>query len=1576
MSFSCFLIGADTLLLECGEILLTKGHTIAGVVAGSTRVADWARRKGLPVHDVKSAWSVELAKTSFDYLFSITHLALLPEDVLRLPKKGAINFHDGPLPRFAGLNTPVWAIAKGEESYGISWHVVTPGIDEGDVLAERSFEISPSETALSLNTKNFGAAIESFAELVDALEAGTETRRPQDLSVERFTFSRHDRPDALALLDLSRPAAELERWVRALDTGRYPNPVGSLKLVHGDHAVIVAAAEVRDDEDGEPGQVLAAEDHELVLRAGEGALAITRFTSLGGVELTPGQVAAHLGLAPGATIAALDDDARAALTALGRTLSKGERFFERRLAALEPVELPWSKTERAEHVAEVAALALATPSELGARFTGDARAAALVAAYAATLARLSGKDEFHVDLRDAGAEALSPVARRLVEARVPLQVGLDPAQGFDKLHAAITAELASLRAKVGYLRDLVAREPELQSNPALVKGRGLPLGVVLAADAGDVLGAAGGLAAGATLELVVTPDGAHVRYDRARVDAPDAEAFARCLEAVLAAVAHAPSTPVATVDLLGEAVRRRVLHDWNATDVDYPRDACVHHLFEAQVDRTPDRTALVFEDRAITYAELDARANQLAAYLAAQGVGPDTLVGVYVERSIELVLAVLGTQKAGGAYVPLDPTYPRDRIEHMIADSGCPVILTTDHLLAELPPSRARVVSLDGDWGSIGRASTARVRSAATPANVAYCIYTSGSTGKPKGVLVEHRNVVNFFTGMDARIDHATPATWFAVTSLSFDISVLELSYTLTRGFSVVVYLDRDKKADAALPHAHVGIDFSLFYFSGDEAADHGPGKYRLLMEGARWADERGYKAVWTPERHFHAFGGLYPHPAVTGAAVAAITKKVQIRSGSVVLPLHHPIRVAEAWSVVDNLSNGRVGISVASGWQPNDFVLMPQNYKDAKNVMFRDLELVQKLWRGEEVEFPGATGSPVKVKTLPRPVQPELPTWVTTAGNPDTYIQAGRIGANLLTHLLGQSVEQLGPKIELYRQARKEAGFDPDTGVVSLMLHTFVGPDEGFVREQVREPLKQYLGTSLSLLKQYAWAFPAFQKPKNADAGSGDEFSSLTPEEHDAVLEFAYLRYYETSGLFGTPESVQGMIDTLKSIGVDEIACLIDFGVKVDVVLENLPYLDDAKRRANASVGKRTDAALDLSPAAQLKRHGVTHMQCTPSMARMLTMHDDARAALADVKHLMVGGEAFPVALAKDLVALVGKNGGDVTNMYGPTETTIWSTTWRLGGELESISIGTPIANTQIYILDKNLQPLPPGVAGELWIGGDGVVRGYHQRPELTAERFVRDPFRTGTADRPARMYRTGDLARWRPLADGTATIDFLGRVDHQVKIRGYRIELGEIEAQLGHHPGVRECVVVLREETAGDQQLVAFASAKNGVTLDAAEVKEHLRKALPEFMVPAHVVVLEELPHTPNGKIDRKQLPSLQSVLGKRTAATAFVAAESDVEQRVLSVWQETLGKDEIGVDDNFFDIGGHSLLVVRMHRRLKEVVERPLSLTDLYRFPTIRGFAEFLASDGSSDSAKAGADRAARRKQSMERRRGVRR
>jgi hypothetical protein len=369
--------------------------------------------------------------------------------------------------------------------------------------------------------------------------------------------------------------------------------------------------------------------------------------------------------------------------------------------------------------------------------------------------------------------------------------------------------------------------------------------------------------------------------------------------------------------------------------------------------------------------------------------------------------------------------------------------------------------------------------------------------------------------------------------------------------------------------------------------------------------------------------------------------------------------------------------------------------------------------------------------------------------------------------------------------------------------------------------------------------------------------------------------------------------------------------------------------------------------------------------MAKMLTLQDDSRAALASVRHLMIGGEAFPPALADELVRLAQ---GTITNMYGPTETTVWSATHRLARAVESegahgaIPIGKPIANTQIYILDPEGRPVPPLVAGELYIGGAGVVRGYHRRPELTSERFVRDPF---AAQSDARMYKTGDLARWRENGE----VEFLGRNDHQVKIRGYRIELGEIESSMARHPSVREAVVIAREDTPGDVRLVAYGVSRTG-TPDAASVREHLRASLPEYMVPAHFVWLERLPLTPNGKIDRKALPVPGG--GAAPSETLYVAPGNELEAVIAKVWQETLGRDKVGIDDNFFDIGGHSLLVVRMHRRLDKLVAKPVSLTDLYRFTTIRSLSKFLGSDGDEPDMKESAARGERRRESLMRRR----
>jgi natural product biosynthesis luciferase-like monooxygenase protein len=282
--------------------------------------------------------------------------------------------------------------------------------------------------------------------------------------------------------------------------------------------------------------------------------------------------------------------------------------------------------------------------------------------------------------------------------------------------------------------------------------------------------------------------------------------------------------------------------------------------------------------------------------------------------------------------------------------------------------------------------------------------------------MVEHRNVSNFFEGIDERIGQE-PGVWLAITSISFDISVLELFWTLARGFTVVLHGDALRLKGRAATGMR-SMAFGLFYWNvanGD--SDNAPDKYRLLLESARFADEHGFNSLWTPERHFESFGGLFPNPSVTSAALATITRNVQLRAGSCVVPLHSPVRVAEEWSVVDNLSNGRVGISVASGWAAPDFVIKPENFANSKKIMFESIEVIRRLWRGETVELPGPKGM-VPVRTLPRPIQKELPIWVTAAGNIDTFTQAGSAGANLLTHLLGQTIEETAVKIAAYRRA------------------------------------------------------------------------------------------------------------------------------------------------------------------------------------------------------------------------------------------------------------------------------------------------------------------------------------------------------------------------------------------------------------------------------------------------------------------------------------------------------------------------------------------------------------------------------
>ena len=1466
---SAFIIGSEPLAAQCGDTWLEHGHAVRGLITSTPQLASWAASKGIPVLDPRQDYLPALDAEPFDYLFSITHLALIPEEVLKRPRRAAINFHDGALPRYAGLNTPSWALINGEDQWAITFHEMTPGVDEGDILVQRWFEIAPRETALTLNARCFEEGLEGFRELVEGLGAGTIQGQAQSLA-ERSYHARADRPPKAGVIDWREPANQIDRRVRATNYGRYANRFGVMKIHHGGKVVTVSSSEV-SERSGAPGELIELGDETWTVGTSDGAITLSGFATIDGATLSARDAATTLAVGPSSRLDVLDDDAARALDAAGEQAYPAEPFYERRLELIEGVGVPHARSE-ARPEGRFARAPLEVPDALR-HHAGDHIDAALIAAFATYLGRAEDRDAFNLAWTDRRSRHPTDAFPELFSRCVPMKAAIDFERSFNDAVDRFAKELGRVAKRPDFPLEVIGRMPELRDIADLASTLSLRAGVARTGSGPEYTPPTGHW-----LTLELGADGARLVYDESVIDAAAIARLKSDLGHVLQSAANDPQLPAGQLDLLSPDDRHRVVHTWNDTARDVPQNVCVHQAFEAQVDRTPLRNALTFEGETLTYAELEVRANKLAAHLADLGVGPDTRVAVSCERNLDLVVALLGTMKAGGAYVPVDPEYPSDRIALMLEDSKAKVIVTQSRIAARLPQHGAKVVRIDGDWSEINHRPGERVARSVSASDLAYVIYTSGSTGRPKGVMVEHRNVLNFFAGMDERIEPGDPGVWFAVTSPSFDISVLELFWTLARGFEVVLWRDRERElpvttADIARTRT---MDFGLFMWGNDDGP--GPQKYRLMLEGAKFFDQHGFQSVWTPERHFQAFGGPYPNPAVTGAALAAVTENLRIQAGSCVVPLHHPIRIAEEWGLVDNLSGGRVGLSVASGWQPHDFILRPENYPGNKEAMWRDIEVLQRLWRGDRVTYEDFRGEETEVKSLPRPVQPELPIWVTIAGSPDTWKKAGLGGFNVLTHLLGQSISEVEERIQLYKKARAEGGHDPEGGYVTLMLHTFVGESDDEVKELVREPMRSYLASSVMLVKQFAWTFPAFKRPASGNIRDVD-LESLSQEETDAILDHAFERYFNDSGLFGSIETCLDQVDRIKAIGANEIACLVDFGVDTERVLSSLPRLAEVRRRANENIEAAPEVARgDHSLLTQFRRHNVTHMQCTPSMARMLLASDEGREALGMLRHLMVGGEGLPSALADELCGVVP---GKITNMYGPTETTIWSSTHPVaaGNPLPVTPIGTPVANNQLHVLDGRRQLVPIGVPGELYIGGLGVVRGYFERPELTAERFVPDPFSDAAG---ARMYRTGDRVRWND--DGV--LEFMGRTDYQVKIRGHRIELPEIETRLTELPAVREAVVIAKEIEAGDQRLIAYVVGTDGRP-DEDGLKDTLRGLLPEAMVPSTIMALDALPLTPNGKIDRRRLPS-----PSERQTREYEAPTNDLEKQVADVWKESLG------------------------------------------------------------------------------------
>ncbi|NNC07214.1 amino acid adenylation domain-containing protein, partial [Corallococcus exiguus] len=819
-----------------------------------------------------------------------------------------------------------------------------------------------------------------------------------------------------------------------------------------------------------------------------------------------------------------------------------------------------------------------------------------------------------------------------------------------------------------------------------------------------------------TLILTEEPGRIHgaLEYATELFDASTARRILRHLQVLLGAALARPEQALSRLPLATDAERSA----WPIPPPVTQAPVLPARLREHAL-RQPDAVAVEQAGRTWTWRELASRARKLASRLREQGLRPGEPVALCLRASPEKLAALWGVLEAGGAPVALGPTDLDSLAVYAVEGSVVPRLITWRGLFTSTRLESSRVLHVEEVLGDASPLTVTEALPLPSPESLAWLLPMGA--GQPAWAL-SHTSLTGFFAGLDARLRPAPGTTWLAASEPAPEKPELEALWALSRGLRVLfpseATTSRRGSSDEA---ASRPLQLSLSYFANDEDSLTGP-KYELLMEGAKFADANGFSAIWTPERHFHSFGGIYPQPAVVSAALASVTKHLRLRSGSVVLPLHDPLLIAEQWAVVDNLSQGRVDVSVATGWHVQDFIFAPGNYADRRNILLRHLETLRGLWRGERLRRPGGNGVTVEVGLRPKPVQRELPVWLTATANPETFRLAGELGAGVLTGLFAHSLEELKPKVSLYREAWRRNGH-PGRGHITCMLHTYLGDDEAEVLRQVRKPLLAYFRSSADITTSLL-----------AAQGYQGEIAKVSREDIDALLEHTFEHHAKGTGLIGTVESGIQRLREVRASDVDEVTCLIDFGLETPVVLEGLKRLATVREAVAADAAshsrrvrgeQETDAEELLSLA---KQSGAVLVNTTARLARALTDLPGAREALAPVGAWVLENASAELAAAVQRTA-----GGDVL-LAGEA---------RDGGLLPRAPEEKLPPGLDVWVLDAAGAPVPAGVVGELALSGAGLPAALWRATGEAPGRLVPHP-RSGSTC----LYRTGRPVRLR--ADG----------------------------------------------------------------------------------------------------------------------------------------------------------------------------------------------------------------------------------
>jgi non-ribosomal peptide synthetase component F/methionyl-tRNA formyltransferase len=875
-------------------LLHNRHHLICGIVSDNPEIERWTALHRLALLKPGADLRGNPVTRSFDYLFSLSSELDTPQDALWAAQSGAIACHNGPLDGFSGPHAPAWAVLRGETEHCVTWY--EPAAADNSVLKQRSFTIAAHETTASLTLRCAEAAVESLGELIDELANDTVTRVEQARPV---ASQRLLRPEAAGTIDPTADATQITALVRGLDFGQLPNTLGRAKLWLGSSAAAVGQVAQPDrapQAGAVPGSLLAIEDDALIVESGSGPIALRGLSRLEGGPLSPRDLVASARLVVGDALPQLDAETARRLGALDASLSPQESFWTERLRKLESIALPASDssllpTQQPVYVAADCEL----PSLTSSGPNGADVAAGVCAAY---LARVTDQNEFSVAFCDPSLRRMIAGFESLFSAQVPLRVQLEPSHGLRPALERFRAELAIVRRRGSFARDAISRDPVLRGRSDLAGGAICTVGIsqVGRIEDADPL-------PGTELTIAVSADGTRCRWihDVSRGGENAMETLLEQFENFVTCIYDNGLRPLREIALLHPDERDKVLVDWNAKRVNVASECCVHQSFVDQAQRTPEARALGHRGESLSFAELDASSDHLAARLRRVGIGPGRLVAVYVHRSTELINSALAIWKAGGAFVPIDPELSAENTAFVLDDASPHALVSWRELadgLAAAPP----LVELDES--PLRQTQTdSEVETTAEPVEskrLACVSYSRHGAYGPNGALLDHQSIANFLAGMDAHVGNRRAGVWLAAESPELVRFVLEAFWGLTRGFEVIL-CDDPRSTEAPRrsgPHAHRELSFSLATATS-AGEDPQPKSYARLIELARFADQHSFDAVWSPG------SPAEPEAVVTIAAIAAVTSEVRIRSHGAATD--SPGSRAAQRPALDSLAQGRL---------------------------------------------------------------------------------------------------------------------------------------------------------------------------------------------------------------------------------------------------------------------------------------------------------------------------------------------------------------------------------------------------------------------------------------------------------------------------------------------------------------------------------------------------------------------------------------------------------------------------------------------------------------------------------------------